>query len=431
MISLHEHYGYKNDAPFNLDEEQKTILNKLDFSDSFKRDKNNEQLCFSLKYNKEKDFYKLDSSYIIGVNWIVKGKLPIYIQPKLNNENSEVDYLLMLFEALKEIKNLTHLDHLYTIDFSAPLIEIEQKQDVLSPLLVIEFLNILKQIVKKGLKKSYYTVTKNLNTKVKGKILVNQTVKKNHTKGKLQYNYCQFQEFGFNSIENRLLKKALVFSKAIIANHKSLNTAGIKQLVNFVSPAFSNISEDVTIKEVSNLKYNPFFKEYKPAIKTAKIILKKYAYNISLANNLKHKTPPFWIDMSKLFELYLFKKLKEVFPLDNEVIYHKKFNFLEPDFLLKSKDGNYKIIIDAKYKPRYEDGNILHTDAKQVSGYGRLKSIRKELAIKDNNSLTDILIIYTSNTSENENIIKDNLLEDDDDRYAKLYKYSIQIPKID
>lgn len=431
MITLQEHYGYNSKQPYlGFTEEQKVILNQKDFSDSFKRDKNNEELCYSIKYDTEKNNYKLESSYIVGVNWVLKGKLSIYIKPKLNKENSEVNYLLMLFEALKETKNINHLNNLYSIDFNAPLIEIEQNQDILSPLLVIEFLNILKQIVKKGLKKSYYTITKNLNTKVKGKILVNETVKKNHPKGNLQYNFCKYQEFGFDSIENRLLKKTLTFCKALIANHKSLNTEGIKQLVNYVSPAFSKISEEVTIREVTNLKYNPFFKEYKPAIKTAKTILKKFSYNISLTSTLKHKTPPFWIDMPKLFEMYLFKKLKEVFPLHNEVIYHKKFNSLEPDFLLKSKDGRYQVIIDAKYKPRYDDGNILHKDAAQVSGYGRLKSIRKELDIKENSSLVNTLIVYTSNISENENIIKENLLNKEDHRYYKLYKYSIQIPRI-
>ena len=146
----------------------------------------------------------------------------------------------------------------------------------------------------------------------------------------------------------------------------------------------------------------------------------------------KYKTPPFWIDMPRLFELYLFKKLKEVFPLKNEVMYHKTFHSLEPDILVNSmSDGKeYKIIVDAKYKPKYEDGSISHNDAAQVSGYGRLKSIRKELKIVDDNLLTDTLIIYTSNTSENENIVKEKLLENEDKRYYKLYKYSIQIPKI-
>tara|TARA_R110002049_G_scaffold12931_1_gene57167 strand:- start:2711 stop:4015 length:1305 start_codon:yes stop_codon:yes gene_type:complete len=431
MIFVNEHHGYKKEeSSLVFSEEQITLLNKQNFTKYFKRLKDESQLCFGIAYNEEFDSYKLDSSFIVGVNWVIKGKLPIYIKPKLNNDTNEVDYLKMLFEALKETENINHLDNLYQIDFDAPFIEIEQKQDILSPLLIIEFLNIVKHIVKKGLKKSYYYVTDNLNTKVKGKVLVNASVKKNHTKSKLHYNYCKYQEFGYNSIENKLLKRTLEFAQVVISNHKSLSSESTKQLFNYIKPAFSNVSSEINLREVKNLKHNPFFKEYKNAIQLAKLILKRFSYNISQVSETKYKTPPFWIDMPKLFELFLFKKLKEVFPLRNEVIYHKKFNSLEPDILLKSKDNEYKVIIDAKYKPKYEDGSISHDDAAQVSGYGRLKSIRKELKVVDNNLLSDTLIIYTSNTSENKDIIKENLLLEEDKRYYKLYKYSIQIPKI-
>lgn len=430
MINVFEHFGFNKEYgnySFTLDE--LNILKNKSYTCLFKKSRN-EELCYGLNYNELTNQYKLDTSYIIGVNWVVKGKLPIYIEPKLNNNNNQVDYLKMLFEALRETDNLNHLDNLYQIDFEAPLIEIKQKQDILSPLLIIEFLNILKQIVKKGLKKSYYEVNQNLNTRVKGKVLVSASVKKNHTKSKLHYNYCKYQEFGYNSLENRLLKRTLEFSQAIISNHKSLSSESTKELFNYVKSAFSNVSSEIHLREVTNLKYNPFFKEYKIAIQIAKLILKRFSYNISNVSATKYKTPPFWIDMPKLFELYLFKKLKEIFPLRNEVIYHKKFNSLEPDILVNSKDNQYKIIVDAKYKPKYEKGSISHNDAAQVSGYGRLKSIRNELNIENDNLLIDTLIVYTSNYSENVNIVKENLLNEEDNRYYKLYKYSIQIPKI-
>lgn len=431
MIVVNEHHGYiEENSLLDLSEVQIALLQQRNFVQYFKRSNNDNELCFDIQFNEKEETYRLNSSYIVGVNWIVKGKLPIYIKPKLNNDTSEVDYLSMLFEALKETENINHLDNLYNIDFNTPLIKIEQKQDILSPLLIIEFLNTLKQIIKKGLKKSYYDVTQNLNTRVKGKVLVNASVKKNHTKSKMHYNYCRYQEFGYNSIENRLLKRALEFAQAVISNHKSLSSQSTKQLFNYISPAFYSVSSDISLKEVTNLKHNPFFKEYKYAVQIAKIILKRFSNNISQVSETKYRTPPFWIDMPKLFELYLFKKLKEVFPLKNEVIYHEKFNSLEPDILLNSKDKLFKVIIDAKYKPRYESGSISHQDAAQVSGYGRLKSIRKELKIEDNNLLADTLIIYTSNNSENKDIIKEDLLSQEDNRYTKLYKYSIQIPII-
>ena len=426
MIKITEHSGYKDDLGVELSEEQSNLLQQQSYSQFFKR-KRDEQLCFSIKHKKENKYF-IESSYIIGVDWVVEGKLPIYIQPKLNNVGNEIDYLKMLFEALQEPENFNHLDNLYTIDFKAPLIEIEQHQDKLTPLLLLEFLQLVKVIVKKGLKKSYYKVTKNLNSKVKGKILINATVKQNHTKQKMLYNICRYEEFGYNSIENKILKKTLLFTQSALNNLKGISNVDFKQLFHYVLPAFQSIDANIEIKELKNFKPNPLFKEYTHAIKLAKIILRKYGYNIAKTTDNKIKTPPFWIDMTKLFELYVFKKLRKLFPLKDEVMYHKKFHSLEPDYLIKSKDGNFNIIVDAKYKPKYENGVISHDDAAQVSGYGRLKSIRKILQ-PENNQLIDSLIVYSNQTIENIILEKEKLLKIKDKRYLQLYKIGLKLPE--
>ena len=56
----------------------------------------------------------------------------------------------------------------------------------------------------------------------------------------------------------------------------------------------------------------------------------------------------------KALWIVFIQKTKGSFSLKNEVIYHKKSNALEPDILLNSKDNTFKVVIDAKYKPRYE-----------------------------------------------------------------------------
>jgi hypothetical protein len=72
-------------------------------------------------------------------------------------------------------------------------------------------------------------------------------------------------------------------------------------------------------------------------------------YNISSQNQQQTtKHPRFWIDMSKLFELYVFQQLKHKYPENGELQYHKKFNKQEPDFILNTKNG-IKAVVDAKY----------------------------------------------------------------------------------
>lgn len=428
MIEITEHSGYKDDLGVELSEEQSDLLQNQSYGQFFKR-KKDKQLCFSIQHKEDKR-YLIESSYMIGIDWIIENKLSIYVQPKLNKEDKEIDYLKMLFEALKEPANLNHLDDLYTIDFKAPLIEIEQQQDKLTPLLLLEFLQLLKQIVRRGLKKSYYKVTRNLNSRVKGKILINATVKQNHTKQKMLNNVCQYEEFGFNSVENRVLKKALLFTQSALNNLKGVSDIDFKHLFQFVSPAFQQVDEHIDLKELKKSKPNPLFKDYTQALKLAKLILKKYGYNISNTTETKIKTPPFWVDMSKLFELYVFKKLREEFSERKEIIYHKKFHGLEPDYLLNSKSKGHKMVIDAKYKPRYKNDNIYLDDARQLSGYARLKSIYKELGLEDNNELIDCLIVY-SDQSLGEKPFRESLMNQvEDNKYLRLFKVGIKLPEI-
>lgn len=62
----------------------------------------------------------------------------------------------------------------------------------------------------KGLKKAYQNTTENLTSKIKGKILINQTIKHNHLKNRLDKTICTHLIFTENCIENQILKTALL-----------------------------------------------------------------------------------------------------------------------------------------------------------------------------------------------------------------------------
>lgn len=434
MIILGEHFGNslksENDR-YALNDENRKVCKDIYFKGELAKEFNHQKDTFCYKLNRsEGGIYQFETSYYIGVDWIGDTKVPIYVEPKINKEQKEIDYLSMLFEALQEPQNFNHLHDLYTIDFNAPLIEINQQQDKLTPLLLLEFLQLVKQIVRKGLKKSYYKVTKNLNARVKGKILINNSIKQNHSKQKPHYNICQFEEFGYNSIENKILKKALLFAQSTLRNFKYHSEINLQELFYYVSPAFQNIDDQLDIRALKNNKPNPLFKEYTQALKLAEIILRKYGYNISKTAEIKIKTPPFWIDMTKLFELYILKKLRTIFPNKNEIIYQKKTHGLALDYLLNVSAPKTQMIIDAKYKPNYEGGNISLDDARQVAGYARLKSIYSALGIQgeERNKMIDCLIIYSNQSANDLELNFDNKIEDY--KYLNLFKIGVKLPEI-
>ena len=427
MIVLSEQYGYKNPRSINDIERFAAALKNKPYSKSIQRGEN-KAYCYNILHTEDKtNPYRFETSYFVGVDWIVENELPIYVKPKLDDDTSEVNYVKMLFDVLKEPENYHHLDQLCEINFEKPSISIEQQQDLLTPLLLIQYINILKKIVQKGLKKSYYPVTKNLNAKIKGKILINETIKKNHFNNKMLYSYCQYSEFGINSIENKVLKKALAFSIAAMQNIKGIEISSLNGLVNYIQPAFVNVDSKVNIEELKSIKPNKIYKEYEQALKFAKHILKRYGYNISTANSTVINTPPFWIDMSKLFELYVFSKLKERFTQHKEVTYHQKFNYLEPDFIVKTNDGVTKMVVDAKYKPQYQDGNISTEDIRQISGYARLKKIYQFLNFEDE-KIIDCLVIYSNQSANRKDFKGENFKIKEEKEYNRFYKIGIELP---
>jgi len=427
MIVLSEQYGYKNPKSIDNIERFAAALKNKPYSKSIQRGEN-KAYCFNILHTEnETNPYRFETSYFVGVDWIVENELPIYVKPKLDDNTSEVNYIKMLFDVLKEPENYNHLDQLCEINFDKPSIAIEQKQDLLTPLLLIQYINILKKIVQKGLKKSYYSVTKNLNAKVKGKILINETIKKNHFNNKMLYSYCQYSEFGINSIENKILKKALAFSIAAMQNLKGIDISALNGLVNYIKPAFVNVDNEVNIEELKSIKSNKLYQEYNQALKFAKHILKRYGYNISTTNSTIIKTPPFWIDMSKLFELYVFSKLKERFTHHKEVTYHKKFNYLEPDFIIKSKDGLTKMVVDAKYKPQYQNGNINTEDIRQISGYARLNKVYDFLDFEDD-KIIDCLVVYSNQTANRKDFNGANFSLEEEKEYKRFFKIGIELP---
>lgn len=427
MIILSEQYGYKNPKSIENIERFAAALKNQPYSKTIQRGEN-KAYCFNILHTADEiDPYRFETSYFVGVDWIVENELPIYVKPKLDDATSEVNYVKMLFDILKEPENYNHLDQLCEINFEKPSIAIEQKHDLLTPLLLIQYINILKKIVQKGLKKSYYTVTKNMNAKVKGKILINETIKKNHFNNKMLFNYCQYTEFGINSVENKILKKALAFSIAAMQNIRGIDISSLSGLVNYIQPAFVNVDNEVNIEELKSIKPNKLYKEYEQALKFARHILKRYGYNISSANSTVINTPPFWIDMSKLFELYVFSKLKERFTKHKEVTYHKTFNYLEPDFIVKTNDGVTKMVVDAKYKPQYQDGKINIEDIRQISGYARLKKVYDFLNFEDY-KIIDCLVIYSNQNANRKDFKGENFKLEEEKEYNRFFKIGIELP---
>ena len=394
-----------------------------------RRGREEKELCLRLK--RESDVVRATGSYFVGVDWIKEEDVAVQVSPKLN-DGFEIDYVRMLNEALSETDNYKHLKDLLTIHFEKPSIRISQQQDLLSIFLITEYLNVLHRIVRKGLKRSYYRVEETLNNKVKGRIQVGRTIQRSLAKGRITDNVCRYQVYDIDSPENRILKKALVFCRKQVGVYR--NALDTSVLERKIKPYFERVSDEISVKSMRTFKGNPVFKEYYTAVEYAQLLLRRFSYDITLAGKKEIDTPPFWIDMSKLFELYVFSKLRAVFTGRKEVQYHVKERRQELDYLLKPAKWAEPYVVDAKYKPRYgKRGGITTDDAREVSGYARLSSVYSDLDL-DADAVAPIkcLIIYPDQKEE-ERFTFSKTVEPQFEKvsgYVRFYKVGIKLPVI-
>lgn len=350
----------------------------------------------------KEDKFHIYTTYYVGLDWLKKNKLAFQVHPKMDGETQQTDILKMLFQAMQIPEAAKELPFLSQIHWDEPWIPINHKQDILTPFLVVEFLQLVKAIVRKGLRKSYYKVEHNLRNRVKGKILVSKTIKHNVLKNRLLQTYCAYDEFGFNNKENRLLKKALLFVQRYLSNFsQGTPSSYLDQTLSYIRPAFEVVSGDISIQEVRSYHKNPFYKEYERALQLAKMILRRFGYNLQKTSEEEIKTPPFWIDMPILFELYALRIIKESY--GSKVHYHFSTRGNELDFLLN--DEKIKMVIDAKYIPAWNDG-VNHENVRQVSGYARLNKVYKALGV-DTNQLIDGLIIYPAKSIPSDQVVSE------------------------
>ena len=382
-------------------------------------------VCFSV--DKHNEGYVIKTSYFVGIDWITD-ELAIQVRPKVEGESDYIDYLKMLTEALREPENAKHLDGLLTVDFNAKPIPLEEKEDMLSPFIVAQFLMTLKSAVRSGLRQSYYRVSENLKSKVKGRIQVGKTISLNHSKGNILDNYCEYQEYGINSEENKILKKALSVANQLLSVYRGgLDVATLKRAVAQIYPYFRGVSDDYDISRVGTFKANPIYKDYFKALEYGFLIIKRHAYGFNRDSKHIDSTPPYWIDMSKLFELYVYRELRRLYNAPKEVIYHLHLRWRELDYLLNPREGT-PMVIDAKYKPRYHTSEPDIDDIRQISAYARMKGVYNKLHI-DEDRLVDCLIIYAN--QECDMTIPapfDELPLKPVAGYSKFYKWGIRLP---
>src|SRR5690606_23444550 len=122
-------------------------------------------------------------------------------------------------------------------------------------------------------------------------------------------------------------------------------------------------------------------------------------------------------------ELYVLGLLKDRYGTKLEYQFTRQYN--ELDFLLNTE--NEKIVIDAKYKPKYVSSYDMN-DIRQLSGYARIRKVYEHLGLNTNDqtSIIDCLIIY--HDQEASSNLDEQLKKEPISQFVGFYKHGIRLP---
>jgi hypothetical protein len=364
-------------------------------------------------------------SYYIGLDYLDDANtVPLYVSPKIDN----LDYYKMFKVCIESPETASYISKVYDIRIDKPFIQPPHElSNDFTLLIIYHYLELLRSLVKKPLVKSYVYKTENLKSKIKGKILLGEHIKKNISNERYDRIMCGYDEYSKDCPANRLLHSAYSICKDYsnyYIKESKLPFSGYDNIKSY----FQDIGFIANPMELNKIKTNPLFLEYKDALRLAKIIYRCKAERENLqSKNAFMKIPPYLIDMSKLFELYVLVKLKKA---GLNIGYQEGGNYGEVDFL----DYKKQIIIDTKYKKIYDSEKQEYNieDIRQVSGYARDKRILKKLFGKNEENWKEkvpvCLIIYPDKNFS-EDIEPHKLKKTPIGQFNEFYKYGIKLPE--
>lgn len=242
----------------------------------------------------------------------------------------------------------------------------ETDENYLIDIIIWSLVTECKNLMKKGLYKSY--VTYQDNTKfLKGKLLLKQHLL-NVLENRPSF-ACEYDELEYNNLENQIILFCLKRSYQI-TKIESLKKE-VRKLIFQFSSAVSDIH--ITSDQFKHIHYNRQNIHYENAHDLCKLIIDSSGI-VDYYSDRKHRVSSFFFDMNLIFERFVAKLFEWYYPLPSEAQKGRKAwttdiggsSNIRTDILIYDKNGKVKSIIDTKYKKdiseadRFQIGFYIH-----------------------------------------------------------------------
>lgn len=342
----------------------------------------------------------------------IDDSLQIEILPKIDFIVEAEDAKIDLIRSTKEIflRMIKSLLNISNKTFSNAKIDIHKMP--IFEIFISMYITEVREITKRGLKSAYFQVEDNKKV-LKGKLLFNKHIK--HNLVHKEKFYVEYDEYGLNRSENKILKSTLLKLQKITSSYQ--NAKQIKQELVHFDEVDESYNYDYDFSKITINRNNRL---YEQALSWSKIFLTNNSFS---SFSGKSNSTAILFPMEKVYEEYVAKELrkasiKKSWRLKTQDKQYSLFNSLngnpingfklQPDIVLSKYDK--LIILDTKWKRLSTNYNygILQADMYQMYAYSKKYNTSEVWLLypltSDMKQYKDNIIRYSSDDNVNVSI---------------------------
>lgn len=314
-------------------------------------------------YLDEKGYYH--TSGYVGVGWLkdyqgktmvdpVSGeKLALMIVPRFSLNPWEM-LIKVMNDPEYELYTFGSNGDFFKVHTGEELVPVPNTETGGELLAAISFVKECEKICKKHLRQAMDFKEENFNGKIVGNIQVPKHIKQNVSQAREDRIFCKYPIFTVDTLENRIMKAALIKAKKILRNN-GIAAKEIGRIYSYCENSLKAVrTVSISKSDFNRVNTTGFNSCYKSVMGVAKTVLLGTGVNdlVGKKTDEIRYVIPYTINMESLFEFYVRAVLKEYLRKDfDSNIVLDEYRMSQKNPLLTLKDSDQQAYLMNHYVP--------------------------------------------------------------------------------
>lgn len=322
-----------------------------------------------------------------------------------------IDYLALYAACAADPEVSSHLDQCLTVYPDEAPVEAPDEA-VWSPLIALAYLKAVHELVQRHLRRGFISREEDLRGRIRGQVAFGRYTARSLARGHPEIVPCRFQALEQDTLENRILRTALVGACRLLDGAAGQGLGGPEAAWRIWSRQADAALAGAAIARITPRDFQAArkagaYRHYARPLALARAVLTRTGFDPN-----QHVPPaaarlvPFRLATAELFERYVELCLRRLAGWNIWAGYHDQ-NLVEegqsfmvrPDFL--AWQGNHRVIVDAKYKNLStqrpggaDDDNPLRWDVYQTLAYSRHRAVKGTFPPEPPNGPSAVVLCY-------------------------------------